>query len=555
MSEFDAAGFLEQRGVVVIPPELLDRATPEEREAYLQYLVEEVKKADDWEAWVRTFFPKVASMPFSDGHKEFFSWVWELEKGTRPKPWISIWPRGHGKSTCAEIAVAAVAARDKRKYAIYVAETQEQADDHVANIAALLQSPIVEIGYPTLGQPKVNKEGHSRGWRRDRLVTSTGFVIDALGLDSAARGVKFEENRPDFALFDDIDGELDTEERTLKKIKVITHKLLPAGSQDCAILMVQNLVHQNSIFARLCSTGKDDEPPPADFLRDRIVSGPIPAIWDLEVEDTENNFVITGGVASWPEGFPLDACQALINDIGLSAFMAECQHKTEPPEGEIFSHLKYVHRSWDDVDPDTFKRVVVFVDPAVSSSDTSDSMGIQCDALGKDNCFYRLFSWEQRATPYSAMRKAIEVALQYRAELVGVEVNQGKDTWRVVYDQAMTDLRREYEEEGKDFFRKMPRYKDVVATKDLGSKVTRAERMLVDYERGRFFHMVGTHQTLEAALKRFPKVKPFDLVDASYWSWNELAGPLHRRKARMKGAARRAMSQAVGIANAPTTMR
>jgi hypothetical protein len=38
-------------------------------------------------------------------------------------------------------------------------------------------------------------------------------------------------------IFDDIDGELDTIETTDKKETIITKKLLPAGSKDCAILI------------------------------------------------------------------------------------------------------------------------------------------------------------------------------------------------------------------------------------------------------------------------------------------------------------------------------
>lgn len=338
--------------------------------------------------------------------------------------------------------------------------------------------------------------------------------------------------------FDDIDGELDTDERVEKKIKTITRKLLPAGAQDCAILMVQNLVHENSIFARLAD-GR------ADFLRDRIVSGPIPAIWDLEYEELEGKFVITGGKPSWPEGFPIDSCQLLMNDIGLSAFLAECQHETKPPEGDIFNHIAFTRVEHAHVP--RLQRAVVWVDPAVTSSDSSDSMGIQCDGLGVDGKIYRLFSWENRSTPYRAIRLAVEKALEFGADTVGVETNQGGDLWRVVYDQACEDIRVET----GDRYMKMPRYRQEKATADLGPKITRAERMLVDYERGLFVHVEGTHHTLEMALRRFPKVKPFDLVDAAYWSWAFLAGPMHRRKAKVRSSAKKYLRASMGIGNAP----
>jgi hypothetical protein len=531
----------EESGFVVISEELLAKASPEEREAYYQYLLARVVEADEWQPWINMFFPQAADRPFSEGHQKFWEWVWEVEPAKRPKPWVSIWPRGHGKSTSAELAVVAVAARKKRKYGIYVSETQDQADDHVANVAAMLESDTIEMAYPELGERLMGKFGTSKGWRRNRIRTKTGFTLDAMGLDSAARGVKLEDQRPDFMVFDDIDGELDTDERVEKKIKTITRKLLPAGAQDCAILMVQNLVHDNSIFARLAD-GR------ADFLRDRIVSGPIPAIFDLEYEERDAKFVITGGEPSWPEGFPVDSCQLLMNDIGLSAFLAECQHETKPPEGDIFSHLTFIRVAHDDVPK--LRRAVVWVDPAVTTTDASDSMGIQVDGLGIDDKIYRLFSWENRSTPYRAIHLAVEKALEYGADTVGVETNQGGDLWKVVFDQVVEDIRSER----GDSHMKMPRYRQEKATADLGSKITRAERMLVDYERGLFVHVEGTHHALELALRRFPKVKPFDLVDAAYWSWAFLAGPLHRRKSKVKSSARRYLQTPTGIGSAPATV-
>jgi hypothetical protein len=52
--------------------------------------------------------------------------------------------------------------------------------------------------------------------------------------------------------------------------------------------------------------------------------------------------------------------------------------------------------------------------------------------------------------------------------------------------------------------------------------------MVADYERGRVVHVLGHHEILERALRRFPVAKPYDLHDAAYWSWRELAVPAGR---------------------------
>ena len=427
-------------------------------------------------------------------------------------------------STSAELATVTLGARQVRRYGLYISETQEQADDHVANIAALLESDNIEYAYPELGERMMGKFGSAKGWRRNRIRTSSGLTVDAIGLDSAARGIKLEAQRPDFMVFDDIDGELDSPHITEKKIKTITRKLIPAGSQDCAVLAIQNKVHDDSIFARL-SDGR------ADFLNDRIVSGPIPAVWDMAYEEREGHYFITGGHASWPDGMTVDASQGLLNEIGLTAFLAECQHSTVSAKGGLFDHLNWAGMSVTEAELPRLRRVVVWLDPAVTSTDNSDCQGIQCDALGTDGLIYRLFSWEGRTTPLEAVKRAIRKAIEWNAESVGVETDQGGDTWESVYTQACEELRREGELLGS-----APKFNSAKAGQGHGGKMQRAQRMLVDYERHRIRHLKGTSSMLESALERFPKVKPFDLTDAAYWSWADLAEKLRRKPTKYRSA-------------------
>lgn len=461
---------------------------------------------DEWRTWLTTLFSGYVRQGFAPRHVDFWEWVWALEAGKRPAPFVAIWPRGGGKSTSAELAVVVMAARRARRYGLYVSETQDQADDHVQNVASLLESRQVELYYPRLAQRAVSKYGSAKGWRRNRLRTASGFTVDAIGLDSAARGAKVDEHRPGFMILDDLDGELDSVPTVEKKITTLTKKLLPAGAVDLAVLAVQNLVHGQSIFARL-SDGR------ADFLADRIVSGPHPAIEGLTYEQRDGRYVITGGTATWA-GQDMERCQAIIADTGLTAFLSESQHEVMMQAGGMFSHLEFRHCTWDKV-PDLV-RIVVWVDPAVTSTDDSDSQGIQADGIAADGTIYRLWSWEQRTTPQDSLQRAIKKAVELGARAVGVETDQGGDTWQSVYREAVLALKLP---------KTPPGFRSVKAGAGYGPKVHRAGQMLADYEQGRIVHVTGTHQVLERALFRFPKVKPFDLVDAAFWSWNDLRHP------------------------------
>ena len=468
----------------------------------------------NWERWLHALFPQYladptgAPVPFAPHHAAFWQWLWGLERGVRPRPFVGIWPRGGAKSTSAELGCVALGARRTRKYGLYVCETQAQADDHVGNIGGMLESPRVGRAYPDLATRRVGKYGASAGWRRNRLRTAAGFTIDAIGLDAAARGAKLDEDRPDFLVLDDLDSELDSTATTEKKITVLSRKLLPAGAADLAVLAIQNLVLTGGIFAQLAD-GR------ADFLRDRLVSGPHPALLGLATEPREGRAVIVAGTPTWA-GQDVPRCQAMVDDMGLTAFLAECQHDVGAPAGGLFDHLQFAHIRPEDIPWGTLVSTVVWVDPAVTATDNSDANGLQVDALAADGTIYRLYSWEGRAPPEQTLIHALLKAVEYRATAVGVETDQGGETWMSVYREAWRTL------VGAGLVpadARMPAFTAAKAGAGHGPKAHRAQQMLADYERGRFVHVLGTHATLERALRRFPKVKPFDLVDAAYWAW------------------------------------
>lgn len=310
--------------------ELLNFLKPSERRELDEHLAHLKPKPKgqpapkQWRARVRKLFPRYASKPFAPRHEQLWEWGAAIELHSSPDPFAAFWPRGGAKSTSAEMLVVDLGCRGKRKYCLYVRMTQDQADKSVANIASLLESDEIAVHYPEHADRAVGKFGNSKGWRREQLRTAGGFTVDALGLDTASRGVKVDEQRPDLIIFDDIDDKLDGPNITAKKIAILTTSILPAGSNNVAVLFIQNLIIRDGIASQLAD-GR------ADFLIKRKISGPFPAVenlkyeWQVEPETGVRRAVITGGTASW-EGQDLEACQAFIDRWGLSAFLKEAQH-------------------------------------------------------------------------------------------------------------------------------------------------------------------------------------------------------------------------------------
>ena len=485
----------------------------------------------EWQPWLQELFPNYVTHPFAPRHVELWNWLSEIWPGIRPRPFVALWPRGGAKSTSAELGVVWLGAHMARKYTWYVSSTQEKADKHVENIGTTLESSQVERYYPDLASRKVNKYGSSRGWRRNRLRTAKGLTIDAVGLDTGARGAKVEEQRPDFIVLDDFDELEDSIAVTMKKIRMITQTILPAGSNDCAVLVIQNLVAPDSIASQL-GDGR------ADWLLDKILSGPFPAVEGLAYEQNpDGTFRITAGTATW-EGQSLDICQDQIKTWGISSFLKEAQHEVEQSGGR-WDHIEFIHIDWDKLPRFVVK--VVWVDPAVTSTDNSDCQGIMAGGLGVDHKIYTLFSWEGITSPEDALERAIRKAVELGAERVGVETDQGGDLWKSAYTAALKKIQAEVAQKWEEYIidwkiknpteKKLPARPDIVwprfvsdkAGSGYGSKAERNDRMRASYERGEVRHAIGTHSVLERALKRFP-IDPLDLADAAFWVWNDLVG-------------------------------
>lgn len=286
----------------------------------------------DWESAVKTLFPKFAKASFSKKQREFWDYVWQLELGKHMDPVGLFLPRGQAKSTTAEMATVLLGATGKRKFAVYCCASQDRANEHLSdNIKAMLESPEIQQHFPEIGTPKVGIHGNQAAWRQTELICSNGFKIRALGFDGAMRGIKIEGERPDLIIFDDIDDVNDGIEMVLKRERVITKSIIPAKSVDCFFIFAQNLIHPQSVATRVARRQ-------ADYFRKMLRIGPEPAVLNLEYEaDKEGNWIITNGIATWPEYMSIEVCQIMMNEMGPSAFLTECQQEVdEMAAGSIY---------------------------------------------------------------------------------------------------------------------------------------------------------------------------------------------------------------------------
>jgi len=183
-------------------------------------------------------------------------------------------------------------------------------------------------------------------------------------------------------------------------------------------------------------------------------------------------------------------------------------------EGELLEDLEgalWNRRMLDDArvtrdDVPDLVRVVVAVDPALSSDPESDETGIVVAGEGADGHGYILDDLSARVSPMQAMKLAIRAYRQWEADCVVAETNNGGDFVR--------DLLRNVDPQ-------VP-YKSIRASR---GKAVRAQPVSALYEQGKIHH-VGVFAALEDQMCLWvpESLDSPDRMDAMVWAVSELRG-------------------------------
>jgi len=164
-------------------------------------------------------------------------------------------------------------------------------------------------------------------------------------------------------------------------------------------------------------------------------------------------------------------------------------------------------------DAPELSRVLVAVDPAVSSEEGSDEHGIIVAGLGSDNRGYVVDDFSLKGSPRQWAERAIAAYDKWEADAIVIERNQGGDMCRHTLQSVRPGIR----------------VIDVVATR---GKHVRAEPISSLYALGRVSH-VGTFNELEDQMCQmtasgFEGTGSPDRCDALVWAFTELFPKINR---------------------------
>lgn len=242
----------------------------------------------------------------------------------------------------------------------------------------------------------------------------------------------------------------------------------------------------------------------------------VPWFWQDEYRKDAVDFTATAEELSLKEQYGLDDLQLVWRRAKIAEFSGDISRfRREYPctIDEAFS-IEVIGALWTRElinknrvikMPCQASRIVVAIDPAVTSNATSDETGIVVCALGDDGHGYVLEDISGRYSPAEWARKAIAAYYKYEADRIIAETNNGGE----MVEHTIRTLDANVS------------FKSVHASR---GKKARAEPIAALDEQGRIHH-VGTFPTMEdqmcSWISNGAQASP-DRIDARVWGFTEL---------------------------------
>ena len=193
------------------------------------------------------YFPNYVKYGIAEFQKDIFRIT---EDGSNKLACIVAF-RGSAKSTLITFSYTlwSILGRQNKKCVVIICQTQAQAKLHMVNIMHELE---------TNGLLKSDlgpfREERDEQWASSSLVfENTGARITVASLDQSIRGFKHNQYRPDLVILDDIEdlNSTRTFESRNKTFDWFTREVVPLGDFDTRIILVGNLLHEDSLMMRL----------------------------------------------------------------------------------------------------------------------------------------------------------------------------------------------------------------------------------------------------------------------------------------------------------------
>ena len=223
----------------MIPQELVDQMIKDKK------VRTAITKESHW-YFFHLYFAHYVKYQTAQFHKEIFSLTEDEQVGN----FFVVAFRGCGKSTIITTSypIWAILGKQQKKFVLIICQTQSQAKQHMMNLRRELESNTVLKN--DLGPFKEESDE----WGSSSLVFSNSNArITAVSSEQSIRGLRHNQYRPDLIICDDVEdiSSTKTREGRNKTYEWLTGEVIPAGDRDTRLVIVGNLLHEDSLLMRI----------------------------------------------------------------------------------------------------------------------------------------------------------------------------------------------------------------------------------------------------------------------------------------------------------------
>lgn len=192
------------------------------------------------------YFSQYVKYPTAEFQKKMFA----ITEDENTKIAVVIAFRGSGKSTIMTMSYPlwAILGKQKKKCVVILSQTQQQAKTHLANIKRELEGN--ELLRADLGP---FQEDSDEWGSYSLVIPKFNARLIAASSEQSIRGLRHGAYRPDLIICDDVEdlNSVKTKESRDKTYAWLTGEVIPLGDLDTKIILVGNLLHEDSLLMRL----------------------------------------------------------------------------------------------------------------------------------------------------------------------------------------------------------------------------------------------------------------------------------------------------------------